>query len=1153
MLAIASLRIFAATPLPTQYIAPVTNATWEGRVLTAEYGTGKGFTYNIALNVYEGRQYCNFYIKILNQGFEHPYFVTWDDWPAFYYNNGYSNVYLEFPDSTTWERSVISPANAPGKRYLYHARFDSSGQFVPSAPSQRKSCKVDAVVSWDYMFTKNGSDTSPSGASFVQCIHTDWVYTVTFDANGGSGPMGDFTFTNSAALPACAYTKEGHSFKGWNTKADGSGTSRADGSDVSGDLDLYAQWTAAVYRVTYNINYEGGAVSPASKTVTYGMEYGTLPVPARSGYSFDGWYGEASGGSEITAADVVAVAGDHVLYAHWTDLSLTVNFDANYEGGSVSPGFKNVTSDGTYGDLPVPERTGYVFDGWYTAATGGSRVDANTHVVASTEHTLFAHWMAGRYSIRLDPCGGTLFSNEIELVYEEKPSVSPSAPLYSSGLTYLGYYTERDGGGVQYWDAVGNWIPGGVWTNIEVTVLYAYSAAVQVTVSFDANGGVCDTSDMQVEYGKPYGSLPTPVREKHTFLGWFTTRSDSGSEVTPETTVLTTSSPIILYAHWRDNTVGIRFDANGGMVDGASVTNVVGYYEIGKAYGDLPMPTNSSQSLFFAGWWTSTNPVDRVQITKGDLASFDVTNLYARWKANVKGETCTLTFILPGKGIAGMDAEFCKVPDAVIGTEIGRYFPNPAPTSDGGFRFFGWYRDKDGAVRVDESEIVAGDAKLYAQWTLGDFNDAWGIRDIRFSTKTASAGVGAWTVDVLTGIAQSGSTPISTAAESALVMKPQSSGTLALEWNVSCPATEAASLDLYVNTYADLVDAVNGAPGAFSSALSAHAGHGDVIYLEYYRYSGIYISGYEDCGWARNLKWTPDRTPTPVDDWTSFTAVTAAVPEAVWSTGGAQPWATAEDKDVAAAGSITNSRSSWLKLEIPAAKGVLSFKWKTSCEAGYVDTNGVYQACDRLEFVVDGNEDGKSSITGIGDWSEVVWTNDVEEARSFLWRYVKDDDVAVGDDAAWVKDVVWTPLSEETVVEYEYEEGGEVKHGSVAVPNAWVDEYDLMAASGKGDYLSALKAPSGKTGYGGVSLSYWADYVAGTVPTNPASVFRVSEISVVDGTVRISWDPDWSDPAGPLVRQYTVWGKTNLTDAAWHTPTNSASRFFRVEVNIPKQ
>ena len=78
-------------------------------------------------------------------------------------------------------------------------------------------------------------------------------------------------------------------------------------------------------------------------------------------------------------------------YTVWATLpSVTVTFDPN--GGEVTPTTKEVKIGQAYGELPVPTRKGYTFDGWYTAAEGGDEVEATTTVTATTAHTLYAHW-----------------------------------------------------------------------------------------------------------------------------------------------------------------------------------------------------------------------------------------------------------------------------------------------------------------------------------------------------------------------------------------------------------------------------------------------------------------------------------------------------------------------------------------------------------------------------------------------------------------------------------------------------------------------------------------------------------------------------------------------------------------------------------------
>lgn len=70
----------------------------------------------------------------------------------------------------------------------------------------------------------------------------------------------------------------------------------------------------------------------------------------------------------------------------------TVTFDPN--GGTLGDGeqSKSVQRNGTYGTLPVPKRTGYRFDGWFTDWDGGTKAEETTVVTKGEDHTLYAHW-----------------------------------------------------------------------------------------------------------------------------------------------------------------------------------------------------------------------------------------------------------------------------------------------------------------------------------------------------------------------------------------------------------------------------------------------------------------------------------------------------------------------------------------------------------------------------------------------------------------------------------------------------------------------------------------------------------------------------------------------------------------------------------------
>lgn len=90
---------------------------------------------------------------------------------------------------------------------------------------------------------------------------------------------------------------------------------------------LYAHWTANAYTVTWNAN-GGSSVSPYSRL--YGMEIGILPSSTKAGYTLDGWFTAASGGTQITSS--TTVTGNVTYYAHWSPDYITITFDSN--GGS---------------------------------------------------------------------------------------------------------------------------------------------------------------------------------------------------------------------------------------------------------------------------------------------------------------------------------------------------------------------------------------------------------------------------------------------------------------------------------------------------------------------------------------------------------------------------------------------------------------------------------------------------------------------------------------------------------------------------------------------------------------------------------------------------------------------------------------------------
>lgn len=143
-------------------------------------------------------------------------------------------------------------------------------------------------------------------------------------------------------------------------------------------------------KITFDAN--GGEPDLTSKTVYYGQAYGEMPIPTKANYTFDGWYTAASAGTKITADTVVTALVNQTLYAHWTPNKFTVTYDVNGENATVSTTSKTLSFGDALGELPVPTREFYRFDGWFTEKDGGSIINESTTPDVAEDIIVYAHW-----------------------------------------------------------------------------------------------------------------------------------------------------------------------------------------------------------------------------------------------------------------------------------------------------------------------------------------------------------------------------------------------------------------------------------------------------------------------------------------------------------------------------------------------------------------------------------------------------------------------------------------------------------------------------------------------------------------------------------------------------------------------------------------
>lgn len=282
------------------------------------------------------------------------------------------------------------------------------GAFTTVADGMNNNLEITPDVSGTYTFSINTSGSTPTITITYQA-----AYTVTF-GYGTGGSTVTASGSTDGAISSGNYVKagdnvtftqtpssSGYTFKGWYTAASGgsavSGMSTSDNvlDAIAANANVYAQYTANKYTVSFNVN-GGTASTPDSKEVTFGSAYGELPSGmTHASKVFKGWYTLSSGGTLVTASTLVSTAGDHTLYAQYEDI-YTVNIDYKCEGAKLRNSSSTTASETAIAaDISAPEIVGYEFANWSGSnATFGNASSATTTVNASAATTITANYTA---------------------------------------------------------------------------------------------------------------------------------------------------------------------------------------------------------------------------------------------------------------------------------------------------------------------------------------------------------------------------------------------------------------------------------------------------------------------------------------------------------------------------------------------------------------------------------------------------------------------------------------------------------------------------------------------------------------------------------------------------------------------------------------
>lgn len=534
---------------------------------------------------------------------------------------------------------------------------------------------------------------------------------VSFSENGGTLQSGErfvnvrFLESNTLGNRMPVVSRENYNFNGWNTKEDGTGIIVTKDTDIetlkdqvnSEDiLRLYAHWTLSSegsVNVTFNYNYSGSTSD--SITVEKNSRVTRPADPARSGYSFDGWYTDAAGTTPFNFN--MSVNNSLTIYAKWisnTAVTHNVTFNHNYSGGTSES--VRVEEGKTVSRPANPSRSGYSFGGWYTDSSCTAAYDFNAAV--TTGLTLYAKWTAegsySKYYVVFNADGGspapsnTTVSEQFDykLGFGGLPTNLTKTDYY-----FQGWFTQPGGKGVKV----------SIDTDLsahasgDTVNLYAYFAFKTVGVYFNSTGGDIQSGNtfVQVKFleSNTLGDrIPVVSRQNYSFNGWNSREDGTGTAVTRDTDIETLKNQlddkdsITLYAQWTSTSAGshtVSFNLNYSGAANSSKT-----VENNTAVARPADPTRAGYS--FAGWYTDSNGSTAYNFSSpvtGDLT------LYAKWTQQGKGESYTVVFNAAGGS---------PVPTNVTVNESGSYqigFGNmPTDPAKDKYIFQDWYTQENG-------------------------------------------------------------------------------------------------------------------------------------------------------------------------------------------------------------------------------------------------------------------------------------------------------------------------------------------------------------------------------------------------------------------------------------------------------------------------
>ena len=390
------------------------------------------------------------------------------------------------------------------------------------------------------------------------------AYQVTFKSEDGTANIIDPVYQEVGTAPVCSTepTKESTStnsftFDGWATEANGTKVYEPNGlpNVTSAGATYYAHFatTTLKYRVHFDAATNGGECATENIYVNPGTAVGELPTATKYGYTFNGWFTAATGGTKLATTTVINADADYFAQFTVNSHTLTWNLAGGTVGtagkiGSTTWPAKNATGTQSrsvaYGTvlttIPVVTKAGYVFNRWNPVPTS-SMPDNDVTFIALWNPATNTKYYVKHYQQNIDDDNYTLVETD-NLTGTTDATVTPARKSYDGFLTPTPQQLTIGAAGTS-------------------ELVYNYDRVVYtINWNASANGGMCATASTDVRHGATLSSVPDATKAGYILEGWYT-KAEGGNKISEGATILQNYGT--LYAQFVPTYTIIWNDENG--------------------------------------------------------------------------------------------------------------------------------------------------------------------------------------------------------------------------------------------------------------------------------------------------------------------------------------------------------------------------------------------------------------------------------------------------------------------------------------------------------------------------------------------------------------------------------------------------------------